>query len=96
MNDAVKNLNYLTVISIISLGSLVFLAGNTLLDIKMIDINRLECIGLLEEKNPKLPFLLWNYYKDLINLNKNKFISLYFIHSTNVHTWTEHHQSFKI
>jgi len=71
------NLNYLTGISIISLGLLVFLGGNDLLAIRKRETNSLGYITLLEESKYILPSVLRNYYMHVINWSKIKLISLF-------------------
>jgi hypothetical protein len=52
------NLNYLTGISIISLGILVFLAGNDILNVRKREITSLDYVTLIEESKFMLPFVL--------------------------------------
>lgn len=71
------NLNYLTGISIISLGILVFLARNDILEVRIREITSLDSATLIEESKYMLPFVLWNYYRHAINWSKIKSISLF-------------------
>jgi hypothetical protein len=61
------NLNYLTGISIISLGIIVFLAGNDLLDVRKRETYNICYTILIEESKYMLPFALRNYFMHVIN-----------------------------
>jgi hypothetical protein len=67
MKKKMINLNYLTGISILFLGILVFLAGNDILDVRTSEITSLDYVTLIEESKFMLPFVLSNYYRHAIN-----------------------------
>jgi NADH-ubiquinone oxidoreductase chain 4 len=61
------NLNYLTTISLLFLWLLLFLARNNLIQERLIETNMVEVVPLIEESKFMLPFVLRNYFMQIID-----------------------------